>query len=64
MVCLKVLCRKTKSKYWQDASRLRKKTAVIMHGQMDRDLSMIQRACDSQRSTERNNETGFSYIYT
>lgn len=64
MVHLEFLGRKTKSKYWQDAFRLSKKTSVIMHGQMDRDFVMNQRACDSKRSTERNNEMGALYICT
>lgn len=53
MVHLKLLGRKTKSKYWQDALRLSKKTDVITDGQMDRDLGMNQRICDSKRSTKK-----------
>lgn len=63
MVHLKFLGRKTKSIYWQDASRLSKKTDVKTHGQMDRDLGMIQRACDSKRSTGIKNEMDALYIY-
>lgn len=64
MVYLRFLGRKIKSKYWQDALRLNKKRDVIMHGQMDRDLGMIQRACDSKRSTEWKNEMSSLCIYT